>query len=132
MIFHQNFFYNAFIDLHTNCFGGLISYRKRFNVNLLRWRHFDKTSDLLFNSENTTLRRRRTNLKPGITIIPWHCEIKVMKRKLNFQNMFGNWKTKLNILTSNGVLLQKPPLIYVVVNAVTYAWQGNCLSLKLS
>ena len=56
--------------LKANCFGGLINYRKRFNVNLLRWRHFDTTSDLLFNSENTTLGRLRTNLKPGITIIP--------------------------------------------------------------
>ena len=65
------------------------------------------------------------------TTILCNSEIKVMKRKLNFQNMFGNWKTKVKILPSNRVLLQKPPLIYVVVNAVTYAWRRNGLSLKL-
>ena len=81
--------------------------------------------------ESTTLGRLRTNLKPGITIIPSHSKTKVMKRKLNFQNMFGNWKTKVKILPLNGVLLQKALLIYVVVNVVTYAWKRNCLSLKL-
>ena len=71
--------------------------------------------------ESTTLGRLRMNLKPGITIIPCHSEIKVLKRKLNFQNMFGNSKRRVKILPSNRVLLQKPHLIYAGVNAVTYA-----------
>ena len=50
MIFHQNFFYNSLINLYTNCFGRLINYRKRFDVNFFRWRHFDTISDLSFNS----------------------------------------------------------------------------------
>ena len=48
-----------------------------------------------------------------------------MKKKLNFQNVFGNRKTRVKILPSNGVLLQKSPLIYAVVNAVTYMLDGE-------
>ena len=62
--------------------------------------------------ESATLRRLITNLKPGITIIPCHSKIKVVKRKLSFQNAFRIWKIRVKILPSNEVLLQKPPLIW--------------------
>ena len=58
-------------------------------------------------------------------IIPCHFEIKAMKKKLNFQIVFGNRKTRVKILPSNGMLLQKSPLVYAVVNAVTYMLDGE-------
>ena len=57
--------------------------------------------------------------------------LEVIKRKLNFQNIFGTWKTTVKLLLSNEVLLQKPSLANAVVNGVTYAWWKNCLLPKL-
>ena len=39
-------------------------------------------------------------LNPSITIIPCHSEIKIMERKLNFQNMFVvmAWDSKLHVI----------------------------------
>ena len=44
----------------------------------------------------TIKKSQNMNMIASITIIPCHSKIKAMKRKLNFQIMFGIWRTRMN------------------------------------